>query len=1156
MVTFHCLRLNGFKSFVDRTELDIQPGLTGIVGPNGCGKSNLVEALRWVMGASNARHLRGEQMDDVIFSGTSKRPGRNHAEVAIVLNNPDATAPAPYSTVPEIEIVRRIDRDQGSSYTINGRGVRARDVQVLFADLTSGASSAAMVGQGRVTTIINAKPSDRRALLEEAAGVAGLYSRRQEAEQRLRAAEDNVAKLQDTITRLEGQASTLRRQARQATRYKELNAQIREAELQIALLQWDAAVTSSQTANNAYTTAETETANALLAVTKQTTSYDELSTSLKPQQMALAEAKANLQTLRLTRQQYEAESERLKQETAELSETLTQLASDLGHETTLQTDLESTLQTLATETESLQEKIGKDADTREKASADVAKLREDVTGLETALQSAIQDQARQQSACNDAVNTLARETQRLQTYQARLQTLTEELAQSAASPDDTELTTLTEKVTATEKQIETTVKAEQESFTQVKSARTALDAALTSRKAAREDLDKVDIEIKSLQAIIEVASEVKAGRGKPVVADMQVRDGYAAALARALGEALQAPLGTKSDHGWAELIHAPEFTAWPAGIIPMTDLVVAPPALTRALSLIGVIDDGVKNVETLMSQLQIGQILVNKEGHIWRWDGYVSRRTQADAAATLLTQKNRLQDLQDTAPALRKSADEAAAHVTSLEKDVAQAEQSLTAQREKRLTLEGELRGASQSLQRLKDKLAQHVADRNAKQTAQKLLGDDIAALTAQIAELQEKVTTLQDDAQAQSLAEKIQAAQDAVRAKQEDLQSAITYRDLLENDRKRYETRLQAIGDERLNAQNRLIRAKEQIQKLQERQLMAQDREKQTASRPQELANAMAALDIKLTTQDADVTTRHDALQSQELELTALQSVLKQSEAALMQARENAARLGERAQTANTRKQELTDTITETFGQSPVILGSAYALDLLNLNTLTRERDQLLKARDGLGPVNLLAEDEYTKTTETLEKLVQESNDLTQAVSELRTAVNKLNAEARDRLNKSFHVINGHFERLFTQLFGGGQARLALVEGDDPLSAGLEIYAQPPGKSLQSLSLLSGGEQTLTAIALIFAMFLTNPAPLCVLDEIDAPLDDANVDRVCNVLEHIAATTQTRFLIITHHRLTMARMHRLYGVTMAERGVSQLLSLNLQTSFSFQNAA
>ncbi|MES2729573.1 MAG: chromosome segregation protein SMC [Pseudomonadota bacterium] len=1155
MVTFHRLRLNGFKSFVDRTELDIQPGLTGIVGPNGCGKSNLVEGLRWVMGANNARHLRGDQMDDVIFSGTTKRPGRNHAEVAIVLNNASGNAPAPYTSVPEIEIVRRIDRDQGSNYTINGRSVRARDVQVLFADLTSGASSAAMVGQGRVTSIINAKPSDRRALLEEAAGVSGLYSRRQEAEQRLRAAEENVTKLQEMIERLENQASTLRRQARQATRYKELNVQIREADLQISLLQWQDAVQAATDVHNAYSTAETETAASLLAVTQYSQQADDLAAKAKPQQIALAEAKAALQSMRQTRQQYVTDAERTAQETADLTTMLTQLQNDVSHETALQAELEETLTHLAGEAESLQDKLAKGNAVQEQAETDVAALRTSTTALESTLQNALQDQTRQHSARADAEATLAREDQRLRSYQDRLQTLTNELETTLAPADTERMDALSTQVTTYEAAIAAAVKAEQDAFNRVKTARVALEASLTTRKSAREDLDKVEIEIKSLRPIVESASQPPSGRLKAVVADMQVRDGYATALARALGEALQAPVSNKGDHGWADLGHSPEFNAWPAGVTPMGDLVVAPQALARALSLIGVVED-TKDVATLLPQLQIGQILVNKEGHVWRWDGYASRRTQADAASVLLTQKNRLQALDDTAPALREALSAAETHVAALEQDVAKAEQDLTTQREMRLSQEAALRDASQSLQSLKNQHAQSVADRNAKQAAQALLQDDIKTLETQMGAMKDRLVTLQDSTQDTALATKVQDAQDALRAAQENLQSAISYRDLLVNDGKRYQARVQAIGDERVSIQNRLIRAREQLQKLQERQDAAQERLQSATSKPDALAEAITKLDEKIAAQDTLAATLHDDVQGQDKEYADLNALLKTAQAALMQARENSARLGERVEIATQRKAEWNEKIEQDFDQSPLILAASYALDLLNLATLTKERDQLQRARDGLGPVNLLAEDEYTKTAETLEKLIQESQDLTQAVQELRTAVNKLNSEARERLSKSFHIINGHFETLFTQLFGGGQARLALTEGDDPLAAGLEIFAQPPGKSLQSMSLLSGGEQTLTAIALIFAMFLTNPAPLCVLDEIDAPLDDANVDRVCNVLEHIAATTQTRFLIVTHHRLTMARMHRLYGVTMAERGVSQLLSLNLQSTFGFQNAA
>lgn len=1150
MVKFARLRLNGFKSFVDRTELDIQAGLTGIVGPNGCGKSNLVEALRWVMGANNARLLRGESMDDVIFNGSGRRPARNHAEVAIVLDNADHKAPAPYTASSEIEIVRRIDRDQGSSYSINGRPARARDVQTLFADLTSGASSAAMVGQGRVTSIINAKAHERRALLEEAAGVSGLYARRQEAEQRLKAADENMNRMQETISRLEGQSGYLKKQARQAARYRELNDQVKQLEQQLALLQWQAAVTASLKAGEVHREADRHTAESLRAVVQLQQTAQTMADSIKPLQIAAAESKAALQTLLLSRQQKQDDVNRLAAETEELNRQLAQLEADQTHEQSLLAELETSLAGLARESKTLGETLNGAGTKRQEAESAVEKLKATVQAVTAKHQAALTEQARQQARANDMAASIVREERRLQNYQDRLNAL-KQIDENALAGEKAESLALEKQLTKLADAIAKATAAENASFEAIASARKALDASRAAQKTAREDESRTEIEMKPLLRAMDALAEDKPGKGKPVLSDITVEEGYELALARALGETLQAPAGNKGDHGWNDLGQSPEFSVWPQGVKPMADMVSAPAVLGRALSQIGVVDAGMG--ATVQAKLQAGQILVSREGYIWRWDGYASRRTAADQATTILQQKTRLAELQAALPALIKARELSDVAVAAAEKALADAESGLGQRRSERAAVENEQRTAQQRLHQLRGQLASLEAEKQATDQARNGLNDDIALVTAQLKDMRKQQAELEAGFAGAELAASLAALAAELAEHNEQLQEAVTKRQMLEAEEQRQKARLQAIGDERLNAQNRQIRAKEQLSRIAERIAEADKRRKSVKQQPETLMAAIATLSGKIASHEEDTSALADKLAHSETELLAVNASLKAAEVTLMQARENSARFGERAQAADNRKLELTEKLTEDYGQSPLVLEQQVSTEGLTEHQVQTEKEKLVRAREALGPVNLLAEKECDTVLEELNKLVTEREDLTQAIAELRHAVGKLNSEARERLQNSFVAINGHFERLFQTLFKGGHARLALIDSDDPLAAGLEIFAQPPGKALQSLSLLSGGEQTLTAVALIFAMFLVNPAPLCVLDEIDAPLDDANVDRVCDLLEQIALEGHTRFLIITHHRLTMARMHRLFGVTMAEQGVSQLLSLELQSSFNFR---
>ncbi|MCB1552093.1 MAG: chromosome segregation protein SMC, partial [Alphaproteobacteria bacterium] len=440
------------------------------------------------------------------------------------------------------------------------------------------------------------------------------------------------------------------------------------------------------------------------------------------------------------------------------------------------------------------------------------------------------------------------------------------------------------------------------------------------------------------------------------------------------------------------------------------------------------------------------------------------------------------------------------------------------------------------------------------------ITGEDVERLEAAVFTHQTSMQSFDDESLARQNLE-VEQRKLALAAAQGALSEASAALEVFQQGIRRREARLRAIADERVSLNNRAIRAKDRLKNLDEREEILKTKLEEVLSRPDEItAQRLALLDTLKTMENAK-NASSDALALAEKELAETSRSLKESEALLMEVRESRAKAQATMEAASGSIEIIRQSIEDQFSMNPDELWQSSEMDLEKLNSepidkLRGKRDRLIRERDGMGPVNLRADVESQEVEQQLAKLCQERSDLAQAIEELRGGIHKLNKEARERLQQAFNTVNGHFQTLFTRLFGGGSAHLAFVDSDDPLEASLEIFASPPGKSLQSLSLLSGGEKTLASTALIFAMFLTNPAPICVLDEIDAPLDDANVDRVCTMLEEIVQQCSTRFVIITHHRLTMARMDRLYGVTMSERGVSQLVSVDLQGKLDFLEAA
>lgn len=1156
MIQFSKLRLYGFKSFVDKTELEIAPGLNGIVGPNGCGKSNLVEALRWVMGENSAKRMRGGGMEDVIFSGSGKRSARNIAEVSLLLDNSARTAPAAYNQHEDLEVVRRIERDHGSNYKINGKNVRARDVQMLFADTVTGANSPAMVSQGRVAQIINAKPLDRRIVLEESAGISGLYARRHEAELRLKAADKNLVRVEDILGGMEGRLNALKRQARQASRYRNAAAQIRQLEILIAYMEWQALAERMQNSKTTFEQAESIVAQKMVTVTQLTKTQNVQMEDLPPLRRKEAEISAALQTQKLAMQRIEDEAARREEVLDETKSQIEQTAHDEAHEKQSLQESTARLEQLEGEHKNLLSKEeNEDGNLEEKQKARDA-LEEKVVTLEEKYTALMQGEAESRARKQALETQIAQNEERIETITARKKKAEEELAAiKQGDSNQSKIEALSMQIKKLEVETEKFGAAIEKAEDELQKTEGKISEARDAVKAAENKRSEITAEISMLESFL---SNEEDGGFAPVLDLVKPDSGFEKALSRALGDALLASLDDGAPVKWIKRKAVSDMPKLPAGAHDLLPHVDAPAELHLALSQIGLVDDKAKG-DMLADKLLPGQALVSRAGTYWRWDGFYVEAKASDRNAQHLEQKNKLAELAKKRPqvenAVQKAEDELQAAVSARSK----LEETRRELQQKRRENDAALTSERASLASMREQQARFDSEIMRLQGVIDTADEDIKTL-AEVTKWDKDRLSAYEKESADSQNDSLEDIKAALNEARESYQAATRAFDLYQQETNSRKARLHAIADERINIQNRTIRSRERLKQLDERAVSLKEKLAELNAQPQDSKNDQEQLLNKISELEAQRTQAAENLANAENEVAETAKALKAAEAQLSEAREARAAAQARMAGIQEQRDNLSAGIQEQFEMPPEQLQNHSALDLSketdDLDTLKGKKEKLLRERDNIGPVNLRAEDEAQELEKEVTTLLNERNDLIAAIEELRGAINKINKEARERLVAAFEHVNAHFQRLFVQLFGGGKAHLELIDSDDPLGAGLEIYAQPPGKALQSLSLLSGGEQALTSIALIFGMFLTNPSPICVLDEIDAPLDDANVDRLCDLLDHIAARGETRFLIVTHHRLTMARMDRLYGVTMAERGISQLVSVDLQQSFDFLEEA
>ena len=1097
------------------------------------------------MGENRPTAMRGDGMEDVIFAGTSRRPARNYAEVAIAIDNSDRLAPAGFNDSDFLEIARRITRDAGSAYKVNSKDVRARDVQMLFADASTGAHSPALVRQGQISELINAKPKARRRILEEAAGISGLYQRRHEAELKLKGAEGNLTRVDDVIEQLAAQLTQLARQARQAARYREISENLRQAEGVLLYRRWREAEDARLTAEEALRSRLGEASEAerlSLTAAKARADREEL---LPPLREEAAIAEAVLQRFAVQRDTLSDEERRAEEMIETLVAQIAQLDRDIEREHLLSRDAGETITRLDEETTVL----AGEAEGHEERLDAVAKEAQDAAQIlqdrEATFTRQTEDAARLAARHQSAQRLLDDEQKTLERNEAEAKRAEE--AAAAASQAEGSAASALESAEAELSQAKTAAENAEQALAEADESRGQAQAreaeARAERSEAEGEFNALKAEVSALARLV----ERDTAEGGQVLDLLRVDDGFEKALGAALADDLRAPaIDAKGATGWARLADYPSPQALPSGSTPLSGHVDVPEVLERRLAQVGLVDRNAG--PKLQADLLPGQRLVSREGDLWRWDGFRAGADDAPTAAALrLQQLNRLAEMNRDLDRARARSEGAAKAHEVLRTQLSEITELDARAREVRRVADQRVTEVSRDLSKAEAERSIAAGKLESARLAAKRHQDEAASARGRMKEAEGSLGGLDD--------------LDAARAAVDELKIAVEAARMTMITRRSSHDELRREGEDRARRQEQIIgeletwRARAEtaggrISEVETRKATSEVELEAARAAPSDLAEKREALAEQIEGAETRRKTAADALAEAETLLRGAIDAERQAERAASDAREGRAAAEARAESARetveaakariAEEQDVTpEDLLERLGDDPEKMPDAAALE----NDVGRLRRQ----RDALGAVNLRAEEDAAEVQTEHDSLAAEKTDLEEAIRTLRSGISSLNREGRERLLTAFEEVNTNFSNLFRHLFGGGEAKLLMVESDDPLEAGLEIMCQPPGKKLSTLSLLSGGEQTLTALALIFAVFIANPAPICVLDEVDAPLDDANVNRFCDMLDEMTRRTDTRFMIITHHAVTMARMDRLFGVTMGEQGVSQLVSVDLR---------
>ena len=1141
---FKSIRISGFKSFLEPTEIDLNEGLTGIVGPNGCGKSNIVEAMKWVMGENSARQMRGEGMDDVIFSGSNERPARNFAEVTIKLDNTEKKAPASFNQFDEIEISRKIEREKGSTYRVNSKQVRARDVQLIFADTATGARSSGIVSQGRISQIIESSLEERRIILEEAANIKGLHNRRHEAELKLNGATDNLSRLLDIENTYNEQLIELEKQGRKAARYRSVGDRLRKAEASLFLSLLNTAEQEFNDLETKFEKSKNNVEEAQINLSKNTKSKLEIFNKLPELRKIETEKAAILQSLNISKIRLEEEEATSKFTLNNVLNQITQIETDIKREIEIKDDANKTIANLLLEKDKLQ------LDTK-----DFTTKKNDASKRVNELKIKSEDADAKLSSINSEIFSIKSDKSDLEN---RINNLKEKIKNSEDQKSQFNIAEDKKLIDEHDKKrinIEKLIKEENNKLELIKKQlenKENLNINLKEKKAKIDyDLNVMRADLHSLSSLLGY-DEFKNNTLEATIDDIgNLQD----AIGSVLGETILAPVKSDSSDEqntsyWKDGITTKFQEKLPKGATPLISKIKKNSILDIALIGIGIVENE-KTALKLQKELSFGQALTTLKGGLWRWDGYVQPLGVQNSYSERLQQITKLRNLQDELPTKEK---EEVTIVNEINKNELELKKFFETTREiesKISLLNNELNDTKLSISSLDSKINSSTIllkeHQNILDTSQKELVD-LEILSKKSLNLP---TLLADELKIRNTADQCR----------NELTDAMAAEQQIRNQESYQQRNLMQINNQKNDWENRKDEAETRIKSLKVRLDNLKEDKSRLEKLPDNFVEKANELNLKIETAEQNRNFAADKLVQTETLLNEAEKLEKSSEQNLASFREDMIKVEASLNLAKTKIENIEDRVHEKLriksNQLKEIVNLSDNEELnTSIETLEKTVQRLLNERESLGAVNLRAEEEMNEMRQKIELMSKERVDLELAIEKLKSGIFELNKEGRQRLKDSFELVNKNFKNLFKKLFGGGDAELKLVGDDDPLKAGLEILASPPGKKMQLLSLLSGGEQALTAISLIFSVFLCNPAPICILDEVDAALDDSNVGRFCNLLDKIVDETETYFLVVTHHRLTMAKMNRLFGVTMEQKGISRLVSVDLEQANKIKDIA
>ncbi|MDB2696682.1 chromosome segregation protein SMC [Alphaproteobacteria bacterium] len=1141
---FQSVRISGFKSFLEPTEIQMNMGLTGVVGPNGCGKSNIVEAIKWIMGENSARQMRGDGMDDVIFSGTNERPSRNFAEVSIKLDNSEKKAPAIFNHYDEIEITRKIEREKGSVYRVNGKQVRARDIQLIFADNGTGARSSGIVGQGRIAQIIDSNPEDRRVILEEAANIKGLHSRRHEAELKLKGASDNLDRLSDIEQTYKEQLIELEKQGRKAARYRSVGERIRKAEATLFFNLMNNAKKEANDLDIQLKNANENVSQGQIKVAEHIKSQLHLANKIPGLKKDEAEKAATLQTLNITKIKLDEEKSSAQNALQNIINQINLINNDIARESEIKEDAKKSLSTLLTEEKNLKEDSENFSTKITKATDLVKKLRSISDAADDKLSTITSEIYSIKSDKSDLEKRINNLKQKIEVTQNQLANFNIEDDKNRFKLDKEKIINL-KKLIQENNQLNDGYKVELEKLEKLETR------LIEEKNTAIFEFNKVNLEFDSLSILLG-RDTLNSNTLEKTIGNI---NNLEEAIGSVLGETLLAPIlsddqSTENTTYWRDDFKTISPASLPESVIPIVTKITKSSILDTALKGVGIVNN--KEIAfKLQKKLTFGQALTTPSGGLWRWDGFVQPQGVQNSYSERLQQIARLRLLQNKLPSLEEK-------------------QSLS---EKKLDeCSNNIKKYKDDLSNLQVKLSSLISESNQLELQNTKVESKLLSSEALIKELKntermslEELSELEKEFNnslnlPSLLAEELKVRNNADQSRNE-LTDAMAAEQQIKSEESFQSRNLIQLGHQKENWKVREEEAKTRLISLEERLKASQDEKNRLSTLPESFEKKEVELNIKIEEAISNRNIAADQLVKNETSLNDADKQVREAEKVVSTLREEMIKIEALLNLSKAKIQNIEERVFEKLKMKSTELNKFINTKeedqpIKSIEILEKTLQRLLNERETLGAVNLRAEDEMNEMLNKIEVMSKERVDLEEAIAKLRSGIFELNKEGRQRLKESFEEVNENFKQLFQKLFGGGNAELRLVGNEDPLQAGLEVLASPPGKKMQLLSLLSGGEQALTAISLIFSVFLCNPAPICILDEVDAPLDDTNVGRFCDLLNQIVDETNTYFMVITHHRLTMAKMDRLFGVTMEQKGISKLVSVDLEQASRIRDIA